>query len=75
MNESKDPPAEEASDEKKAKYAARKDRALATIVLSVDTSLLYLIGDPTDPVVMWKKLGSQFQKKSWANKLELRRQR
>lgn len=73
VNESEDPPAVDASEEKKAKYATRKDRALATIVLSVDPSLLYLIEEPTDPVVVWKKLGSQFQKKSWANKLELRR--
>ena len=36
-----------------SKFAARKDRALASIVLSVDTSLLYLINDPTDPVVLW----------------------
>ena len=28
VNESEDPPAEEASDEKKAKYAARKDQLL-----------------------------------------------
>ncbi len=44
-----------------AKFVARRDRALATIVLSVDPSLLYLLGDP------------QFQKKTWANKLALRR--
>ena len=52
---------------------SRRDRALATIVLSVETSLLYLIGDPEDPVAVWKKLQDQFQKKTWANKLELRR--
>ena len=63
MNESEDPPA----GEKMAKYAARKDSALATIVLSVNTSLLYLIREPTDPVAVWKKLGSQFQKRTWAN--------
>ena len=55
------------------KFMARRDRALATIVLSVDPSLLYLIGDPVDPIVVWKKLADQFQKRSWANKLELRR--
>lgn len=56
-----------------AKFASRRDRALATIVLSVDPSLLYLIGDPEDPIIVWKKLADQFQKKTWANKLELRR--
>ena len=57
----------------RAKFVARRDRALALIVLSVEPSLLYLLGDPEDPVVFWKKLSDQFQKKTWANKLELRR--
>ena len=57
-----------------AKYKLRKDRALATIVLSLEPTLLYLLGpDPDDPVEAWKKLANQFQKKSWANKLALRR--
>lgn len=34
---------------------------------------LYLVGDPTDPAVVWTKLSDQFQKKTWANKLALRR--
>ena len=55
------------------KYSSKRDRALATIVLNVDTSLLYLIGDPVDPVNVWTKLEAQFQRKSWANKLSLRR--
>ena len=58
----------------RAKYLLRKDRALAAIVLSVDPKLLYLLGpDPEDPVAVWKKLADQFQKKTWANKLALRR--
>ena len=56
-----------------SKFIARRDRALATIVLAVDPSLLYLIGDPEDPVIVWQKLQDQFQKKTWANKLALRR--
>ena len=59
--------------DKYAKYRGRKERALATIVLSVDPSLLYLLGEPEDPVAVWEKLASQFQRKTWANKLELRR--
>ena len=56
------------------KFRLRKDRALATIVLSMEPSLLYLLGpDPDDPAEVWKKLSNQFQKKSWANKLALRR--
>ena len=46
---------------------------LATIVLAVETSLLYLIGDPEDPVAVWQKLQNQFQKKTWVNKLALQR--
>ena len=42
-------------------------------MLTVEPSLLYSIGDPEDPVVVWKKLQDQFQKKTWANKLALRR--
>ncbi len=64
-------PREDAS--KWANYLARKDRALATIVLSIEPSLLYLIREPEDPIVVWKKLLDQFQKKTWANKLALRR--
>ena len=37
------------------------------------TALLYLIGEPTDPTEVWTKLENQFQKKSWANKLSMRR--
>ena len=29
---------------------------LATVVLSVNPSLLYLIGDPVDSVAVWKEL-------------------
>ncbi len=64
---------EEAEADRRSKFLARRDRALATIVLAVDPSLLYLIGDPEDPVVVWTKLQNQFQKKTWANKLALRR--
>ena len=61
-------------DEEKAKFSLRKDKALATIVLAIDPSLLYLIGaDPKDPAVVWKALASQFQRNTWANKLELKR--
>ena len=59
--------------DKHAKFVARRDRALATIVLAVDPSLLYLIGDPKDPRAVWQKLSGQFQIKTWANKLSLRK--
>ena len=55
------------------KFKGWMDRALATIVLSVDPSLLYMIGDSEDPVAVWKLLSGQFQKATWANRLALRR--
>ena len=55
-----------------AKFETRRDRALAIIVLSIAPSLLYLLGEPEDPLAVWKKLSDQFQK-TWANKLGLRR--
>ena len=60
-------------DENFPKFLARKDKALAKIVVTVQPSLLYLIGDPEDPSEVWKKLESQFQKRTWANKSQLRR--
>ena len=59
--------------DKHAKFMGRSERALATIVLAIDPSLLYLVGDPVDPAEVWKKLSGQFQKKTWANKLCLRK--
>ena len=53
------------------KWSERKDKALANIVLAVEPSLLYLLGDPQDPAEVWQKLADQFEKKSWANKLAL----
>ena len=64
---------EEAEADKRAKFMARKDRALATIVLAVEPSLHYIVGDPVDPAAVWRKLSGQFQKKTWANKLSLRK--
>ena len=64
VNETETPPAEDATAATIAKYRTRKDRALGTIVLSIDPSLLYLIGDPKESVEVWKKLKSQLQKKT-----------
>ncbi len=54
-------------------FNRRKDKALAVIVLAVNPSLLYLLNDPVCPCAVWKKLEDQFQPKTWANKLHLRR--
>ena len=56
-----------------SKFMTRRDRALAVIVLSIEPSLLYLIGEPDNPITVWGKLSDQFQRRTWANKLELRR--
>ncbi|KAF2354185.1 Reverse transcriptase RNA-dependent DNA polymerase [Trinorchestia longiramus] len=55
------------------KFESHRDLALATIVLGVDQSQLYLLGDPTDPVEVWRKLQNTFQKKSWVNKFRLKK--
>ena len=65
-------PAETDAD-KYRKFVTRRDKALAIIVLSVDPSLLYMLGEPEDPGTVWQKLADQFQKKTWSNKLALRR--
>ena len=36
------------------------EEALATIILAVDPSLLYLIGKPENPIVIWRKLANQY---------------
>lgn len=73
VNETEEAPNVAREADKCAKFVARRDRALAIIVLSVGPSLLYLLGIPQNPVDVWKKLSDQFQKKTWANKLALRR--
>ena len=47
------------------KFMARRDCTLTIIVLAVDLSLLYLLGDLEDPKAVWKKLEEQFQPKTW----------
>ena len=60
-------------DEALEKFAVKCDKALATIVLAMEPHLLYLYGnDLTDPVAVWRVLSEQFQRKTWANKLELK---
>ena len=56
------------------KFNERRDKALSTIVLAVDPILLYLVGsNPEDPIEVWNKLCDQYEAKTWANKLALRR--
>ena len=47
----------EGNAKRKAKFAARHDKTLSTIVQVMEPSLLYLVGpDPRDPVVVWRAL-------------------
>ena len=73
VNGTENLPEGEVTAETRTKFKAKLDKALAIIVLSTEPSLLYLIGDPENPVTVWRKLADQFQKKTWANKLALRR--
>ena len=61
------------SEEARRKFKIRYEKALTTIVLAVSPELLYLLNEPEDPVVVWNTLAKQFQKRTWANKLSLRR--
>ena len=57
-----------------AKYLLQRDRALSTIVLSADPTRLHLFRpDHENSTVVSKKVADQFQKKTWKNKLALRR--
>ena len=49
------PPPEHEVD-KYRKFVRRRDRALALIVLSIEPSLLHLVGDPENPVTVWQKV-------------------
>ena len=52
VNETEQAPA---PDDNHMKFTSRQDPALATIVLAVEPSIcmLYLIGNPKDPIVVW----------------------
>lgn len=66
------------------KYCARRNKALAILVLSIDPELLYIVGDSFDPIEVWNKIGERFkrlttradvilQRNTWAKKLRLRK--
>ena len=59
--------------EARQKFMTRRGKALALIGLTLDPSLLYLTGDEDDPCKVWETLQGQFQCKTWANKLQLRK--
>ena len=56
-----------------AKYKARMNRALGSIVMAIEPRLLYILGEPSDPKEVWKTLQDTFQSKSWSNRLRLKK--
>ena len=52
-------------DENYLKFVARKDKALATIILTVQPfQLLYLMGDPQNSSEVWQKTGKSVSEKN-----------
>ena len=52
----------------------KNSKALASIVLSIDPSLLYLVGpEPSSATEVWELLRKQFQKDTWLNRLSLKK--
>ena len=58
-----------------AKFNLRKDRALSTIILSMEPSQLYLVGpeEESNPTGLWFKLETIYQQTSFSNRLTLRK--
>ena len=52
-------------------FRKRKQKSLRTITFSIDASQLHLVGEATDPKLLWEKLQSQFQLSTWANRLRI----
>ena len=66
-------PDEASEAEKLRRYMAKRYRVLANIVLAIDTSLLYLLGDSQVSAKVWEELSNQFQKRTWAKRLRRHR--
>ena len=73
MSETERRPDADAGSEAQSKFDKRREKAVDTIVLSINNVLLYLLGEPVDPVAVWKQLAEQFQQRTWANKLCLQK--
>ena len=54
------------------RYNERRAKALGTLKLTIDDSLIYLIPDTDDPKEIWKKLQNTFQAPTWNNKVALK---
>ena len=51
-----------------------KQKAMATLVMGIHTSIIYMVTSCDDPKELWDTLKSQFERNTLANKLFLKRQ-
>ena len=65
-------PAADTSAKEKKMFRTRCNKALSTIVLSMQPQLHYLVGrERQDPVAVWKALSDHLERKTWTNHYEL----
>ena len=63
-----------ASDQQAADFKKRSRKAFSTIVMSIDSSLIYLITSHEKPTAAWKALCDHFERDTLVNKLMLKKQ-
>ena len=66
--------AEDATQEEREKFQTEQQKAFSTIVMSVSSSLLYLITSCELPKDAWDTLKRHFERDTLANKLFLKKQ-
>ena len=66
-------PTESSTPAARNEYDLKRNKALTDIVLCISPDQLYLVGQPTDPHVVWTTLQEAFQKNTWSNKLRLKK--
>ena len=57
-----------------ARYEKDKQKAMATLVMGIQSNLIYLVTSCTTPKDFWDTLKAQFERNTLANKLFLKRQ-
>ena len=57
-----------------ARYEKDKQKAMATLVMGIQSNLIYLVTSCTTPKDLWDTLKTQFERNTLANKLFLKRQ-
>ena len=62
------------SDGAQARYEKDKQKAMGTLVMGIQSNLIYLVTSCTTPKDLWDTLKAQFERNTLANKLFLKRQ-